>query len=206
MRADVSLWDELTKLDQIANSFIEKARRFVEPTEPISREIPFFASIEVRFDSLPALLTAAPVLASNALSGANKKRGVYSNNGSRVYVNSLAFSQYFVTPNSNLSLTDNRSGNYDNGGVGGLGAGIGGIPPNWRWNFETSITQRRYSDRSVGRGAGGRVQAGNHLNFKDPLVLEPRETFAFDCELLNYMVGTASFVVAMYLSGYREGM
>ena len=85
-------------------------------------------------------------------------------------------------------------------------------PPYYRWNFLTSITQKQYADKRVSMFAAGRREAGNHLAFRDPLVIEPMETLTFEVELLGFG-GSAgadvrfnSFVVALYLSGYREGM
>jgi hypothetical protein len=128
------------------------------------------------------------------------KRGIWTNGASRLYLRELAFERYYVASATNQRQT---CGSHNNP--------IDIVPPYYRWNFLTSITQKQYADKRVSMFAGGRSEAGNHLLFRDPLVIEPMETFTFEVELLSYgpdfeYEASTSFVVALYLSGYREGM
>lgn len=211
MTADSALWSTLVNLNRAADSLISLAKKRIEPSQPVSRELLTNASIEVRFDNLPRAYSTAvePVpINSDALAGNNVKRGMWTNGGSRLYLRELAFDQYFVdseatvfTPTANARIVPPRN------------TGLQYIPPYYRWNFTTSITQKQYADKRVSMLSGGRAQAGNHLAFREPLVLEPMETLTFEVELLSYggptFFGSSvvdSYVVALYLSGYREGM
>lgn len=201
MTVDANFWSSLIDLNKAADSLIAKARKRIEPSQPISREIATNASIEVRFDNLPfSYSPAAPVPTnSDALWGNNVKRGFWTNGASRLYLRELAFQKYFVEGNArSVAGTKFR--------------GMNVLPPYFRWNFQTSITQKQYADKRVAMFAGGRPEAGNHLLFRDPLVIEPMETFTFEVELLSlgqdfyFEEDPISYVVALYLSGYREGM
>ena len=191
MTADSSLWSTLIDLNKAADSLIDRARKRIEPSPPVSRELLTDASIEVRFDNLPTGINATPPTNSDSVWGNNVKRGFWTNGASRLYLRELAFERYYVDPSTN-----SRRLFY---------------APYFRWNFQTSITQKQYADKRVSMLAGGRSETGNHLSFRDPLVVEPMETFTFECELLSFGQPVfestlASFVVACYLSGYREGM
>jgi hypothetical protein len=195
-----NLWSGLIELNRQADALVERCVRAVEPSLPIGREIPFFASIEARFENLPVSLSAAPATNSDILAGNNVKQAVYQNGGSRVYVRELSFQPYL-----SRSVTPTQSPAYNARQLSQFGS----FPFNWRWNFQTSITQRWYSqDRRVMANAGGRATAGNHLAFREPLIIEPREAFIFECELLSYNPegNDPTAVVAMILSGYREGV
>ena len=186
-------WSALIELNRVVDGLIGRCRKAIEPTQPISREIPFYTSIEARFDNLPtslATITSAPV-SSDAREGNNVKQTIFTNFGSRVYVRELGFQVY--TCSSGNTRDEDSTGRY---------------PANWRWNFLTSITQRKYSPKNVLASSGGRWSTGSHLAFREPLVIEPMETFIYDCELLNGPLATArpSTIIAMYLSGYREGI
>jgi hypothetical protein len=199
VNADSALWSTLIDLNRAADSLIDLAKKRIEPSKPVSRELLTNASIEVRFDNLSTSYAddAVPVN-SDALSGNNVKRGVWTNGASRLYLRELAFDQYFVD-------SENNARRYTS-------IFLDQLPPYYRWNFLTSITQKQYADKRVSMFAGGRKQAGNHLAFRDPLVIEPMETLTFEVELLSFG-GTGApagnidaYVVALYLSGYREGM
>lgn len=200
MNADSALWSTLIDLNRAADSLIDLAKKRIEPSKPVSRELLTNASIEVRFDNLPTSYGDFDVVPvnSDALSGNNVKRGVWTNGASRLYLRELAFDQYFVD-------SENNARRYTN-------FRLDLLPAYYRWNFLTSITQKQYADKRVSMFAGGRKQAGNHLSFRDPLVIEPMETLTFEVELLSFggtgpiAVDIDAFVVALYLSGYREGM
>jgi hypothetical protein len=202
VNADSALWSTLIDLNRAADSLIDLAKKRIEPSKPVSRELLTNASIEVRFDNLPTSYADDAVVPVNsaALSGNNVKRGVWTNGASRLYLRELAFDQYFVD-----SATNTRKSQV---------FPLEQLPPYYRWNFLTSITQKQYADKRVSMFAGGRKQAGNHLAFRDPLVIEPMETLTFEVELLSFGstadAGVApnvdAYVVALYLSGYREGM
>ena len=53
MSAPVSLWADLIDVNKTVDSLIDRVRRAIEPTKPISREVPFWASVEVKFENLP---------------------------------------------------------------------------------------------------------------------------------------------------------
>ena len=202
MTVDANFWSSLVELNKAADSLIAKAKQRIEPSQPVSREIATNASIEVRFDNLPFSYEAAidPVPTnSDALAGNNVKRGFWTNGASRLYLRELGFQKYFVEGEArSVAGLKYRALNY--------------LPPYFRWNFQTSITQKQYADKRVAMFAGGRPEAGNHLSFRDPLVIEPMETFTFEVELLSFgqdfyqLQQPVSYVVALYLSGYREGM
>ena len=197
MNADSALWSTLIDLNRAADSLIDLAKKRIEPSKPVSRELLTNASVEVRFDNLPPSYASNTPVNSDVLSGNNVKRSVWTNGASRLYLRELAFDQYFVRAVDNARVYTNFSADI--------------IPPYYRWNFLTSITQKQYADKRVSMFAGGRKQAGNHLAFRDPLVIEPMETLTFEVELLSFVpVGLATdldaYVVALYLSGYREGM
>lgn len=200
MSAPTNFWSSLIEVNRVVDDLFAKCLRAVEPSQPIGREIPFWTSIEARFDNLPTTFATVAAPNSDILAGNNVKRPVFTNGGSRVYVREISFGTFtarMTTGSTNDSLTRNTN--------------LGRFPVNFRWNFETSITNRKYCDRRVLANAGGRQLAGNHLAFREPLVIEPRETLVFDCELLSFgMTQVAnsfnSAVVAMYLAGYREGV
>lgn len=203
---DAGFWSDLVNLNNRTDSLVERCRRAVEPTIPISREIPFLGSIEVLFENLPATYAATPAVNSDALAGNNIKQSVFTNKGSRVYVRELSFQAYCVQTVALSGIPASYEARVPND--------VTNFPFNWRWNFQTSITQRWYSERRVLANAGGRARAGNHLAFREPLIIEPMETFIFECELLGGfgMNPTAveeqgtDAVVAMTISGYREGV
>lgn len=200
MTVDANFWSSLVELNKAADALIAKAKQRIEPSQPISREIVTNASIEVRFDNLPGVYTTeleTPAPNSDALWGNNVKRGIWTNGASRLYLRELAFERYFVDENNARYAAPRSQLNI--------------LPPYFRWNFQTSITQKQYADKRVSMFAGGRPEAGNHLLFRDPLVIEPMETFTFEVELLSYgadagVLAPPAFVVALYLAGYREGM
>jgi len=203
------LWSELVDLNKHADALISRVVRAIEPSQPIQREIPFFASIEARFDQLPSTFAAATPASSDALAGNNVKQSIFTNHSSRVYVREIAFQPYLIRPTTPIVA---GSATYDARLAAAATAGV--FPFNWRWNFQTSIQQRWYSQkgRCFAR-AGGRTQVGNHLSFRNPQIIEPMETFTFECELLGagmrvFDTGFGphpSAVVAMLISGYREG-
>jgi hypothetical protein len=202
---DSSFWSELIELNKHVDGLIDRCLRAIEPTQPIGREIPFFGSIEARFDNLPMLYSDVPAPNSDILAGNNIKRPVFTNGGSRVYVREISFQTFRARKQFENVDNDALSRQTD----------YVRFPINFRWNFETSITQRKYCDKRVLANAGGRSLAGNHMAFREPLVIEPRETFIFECELLSYGMSQApdsedenrdKAIIAMYLSGYREGV
>lgn len=201
MTADSSLWSTLIDLNKAADSLIERARKRIEPSPPVSRELLTTASVEVRFDNLTAYSTSVRPSNSDALAGNNVKRGIWTNGGSRLYLRELAFQEY-LTGVTSIGNTDANARSVNSPGF------------YYRWNFQTSITQKQYADKRVSKFAGGRKEAGNHLSFRDPLVIEPMETFTFEVELLSSGLpggflsnaGSFSYVVSLILSGYREGM
>ncbi len=198
-------WSELVGLNKHADSLVERVRRAVEPSQPISREIPAIVSIETRFNSLPTSYGSTVATGSDALAGNNVKRGFFQNGGSRIYIRELAFQSWFVLPVNPTGIAPSYDARMPNERTI--------FPFNWRWNFQTSITQRWYADRRLLAQSGGRAQAGNHLSFRKPLVIEPMETFTFECELLggfgmaaSAQSESSSAVISMLLSGYREGV
>lgn len=211
MNLGTEFWNGLIELNRKTDGLIERVRRAVEPSQPISREVPFFASLETRFDNLPLTYGATVNPGSDALEGANLKRASFTNGGSRVYVREMTFTPFRMGTVTSGAFSYAARQRGDRRAV---------FPFNWRWNFLTSITQRQYS---VGRGgagvrvsglSAGRYRAGNHIAFREPLVLEPMETLTLEVELLSFGMKTAEnasltaytiAVVAMSMSGYREG-
>jgi hypothetical protein len=201
------VWERILGLNREVDALVDRVMRKVEPTQSIGREIPWYGVVETRFDNLPTTYAAAVNPGSDAVAGNNVKVSQWTNKSSRVYVRELSFEAYFVRVNTNFFAGANR---YD----ARLPNAVTVFPINWRWNFHTSITGRVYSDVRVLARAAGRARAGNHLSFKKPLVVEPMETLAFECEYLGGagmllaaedILGT-SVVIAADLSGYREGV
>jgi hypothetical protein len=88
--ADSSLWSTLIDLNKAAVALIDRARKRIEPSPPVSRELLTNASVEVRFDNLPSTYDTGirdplPVN-SDALWGNNVKRGIWTNGASRLYL------------------------------------------------------------------------------------------------------------------------
>jgi len=192
-------------MNKHADALIERVQHAIEPSKPLTREIPFYTAIEAKFDNLPLTFAATPSVSSDILHGNNVKMPIFTNGSSRVYVREIGFQAYFAktVPLGNIS---SYIGRIANGAV--FGASV--FPFNWRWNFHTSITQRHYS--YSGRclaSAAGRALAGNHLSSREPLIIEPMETFTFECELISFGMPSTqncgSAIVSMILSGYREG-
>ena len=201
-------WSALIEINKQADALIRKSQRAVEPTQPISREIPAVVSIEARFNNLPNAFGGIAALntGSDAVAGNNIKKPVFQNGSSRIYVRELGFQSWIILPASTETYTPSYDARLPNG--------RSLFPFNWRWNFRTSITQRWYhNDRRCLAAAGGRAVVGTHLAFREPLVIEPMEQVEFECELLGgfWMQATAlnpatSAVVSLILSGYREGV
>ncbi len=219
MNADTGLWSELIEMNRRVDALIERVQKSIEPSAPISREIPFFSSIEAKFDDLPNTFTDTIPAGSDAIAGNNIKRPIFQNGSSRVYVRELSFQSALLVP-VDVNRTEGHSGFQ--------GAPYSARVPNdrttfpfyWRWNFMTSMTNRWYADKRVSANSAGRALAGNHLAFRQPLIIEPMETFTFECELLGgfwmnnaggdtpsfQSIESTSAVVSMILSGYREGI
>lgn len=201
MTADSSVWSTLIDLNKAADALIDRARKRIEPSPPVSRELLTVASVEVRFDNLTSYSTSVRPPNSDALAGNNVKRGIWTNGGSRLYLREIAFQEYLSGFTSIFNNNSNSRGTISPGFY-------------YRWNFLTSITQKQYADKRVSKFAGGRKEAGNHLSFRDPLVIEPMETFTLEVELLSsgypasFLANSApfSYVISLLLSGYREGM
>lgn len=195
------LWSLLVDLNKQVDNTVERVKRKVMQTPPISREIVNVASIEVRWDNLPASYSSTMSPNSDAQWGNNIKRGIFTNKGARIYVREMGFEMYMVSANNRRRVA--TSGPND-------GAFI---IPYFRWNFMTSITQRQYADKRVSSRSLGRPESGSHLVFREPFILEPMETLTFECELLQYGGNDEniefvepSFVVNADFFGYREGM
>lgn len=204
-------WSALIEINKQADALIRKSQIAVEPTLPISREIPAVVSIEARFNNLPNTLGGIAALntGSDATAGNNIKKPVFQNGSSRIYVRELGFQSWIVMPAS-ADVLYAAANSYD----ARIPNGRAPFPFNWRWNFRTSITQRWYhNERRCLAASGGRAVVGTHLAFREPLVIEPMEQVEFECELLGgfWMQTTAlnpatSAVVSLILSGYREGV
>ncbi len=196
-------WSALIGLNRQADALVERCMRAIEPTRPTGREIPFYGSIEARFSNLPITYGTVAVANSDALSSNSVKRNIFTNGGSRVYVRELSFQSYFVKSVDPVApLYDARVPNA-----------VTPFPFSWRWNYQTSITQRWYAEQRVLAQAAGRAVVGNHLSFREPQIIEPQETFVFECELMGgFGMSRASqslgsdAVISMILSGYREGI
>lgn len=204
------LWNTLIGLNKSADDLIAKVMRSKEQSQPISREIPFFASVEARFDLLPATFQAAVNPGSDAVAGSNIKLATYENAGSRVYIREIGFEVSYISRVADDASVFPYSPRTPNN--------IARFPINFRWNFQTSITEKWYSrnGRCLAR-AGGRPQSGSHIAFREPRIIEPREGFRAEFELISFgMTGTGeptfqdnpapSCVISMLLSGYREGI
>lgn len=201
-----AFWDDLIELNKRADALVARVLRAKEPTEPISREVPAFVSIEARFDGLFTTYANAGTPNSDALDGNNVRRPIFQNNGSRLYIRELGFQSSYVVPTNPAGVAPSYDARIPNE--------ITNFPFNWRWNFMTSITQRWYNpDRRCLANAGGRSVCGTHLSFREPLIIEPMEVFTFECEMLGGFgmdkdavnTGTSA-IVAMLLHGYREGV
>lgn len=209
-------WSELVEMNRRVDAVIGRVMQSVQPSKPVGREIPFFASIETRFENLPWDFNAALPTTSDLRIGNNVKRGIFTNGSSRVYVRELGFQSSYVVPTTaalgGVSQTYDARAPVPAGGFGTLPPNADVFNVNWRWNFQTSVQQRWYADKRVLANAGGRSRAGNHLAFREPLIIEPMETFTFECELLSFGMSGASgapnahLAVSMLLSGYREGI
>lgn len=201
--ASSGLWSDLIELNRRVDGMIERVRKAIEPTRPISREVPFYASLEARFDNLPRSFSSSVSVSTDATAGNNIKVIPWFNPSSRVYVRELSF-ETFNVKGTNIGPSHNADGRAVSEAIGSQ--------VNWRWNFWTSITQRRYSDqRRVLAFSAGRSKAGNHLAFRQPLIIEPMETLNYECELLAFGENRSattgdSCIIAMNISGYREGI
>jgi hypothetical protein len=199
---DNRFWDQLVELNKKTDALISRVRKFIEPDPGISREIMQVASVEVRWENLPTSYTATPSPNSDVLWGNNVKRGIFTNHGSRLLLRSIGFDAY--TSGFEGSSADVRQSVY--------GTPTLPVPPYWRWNFKTSITQRQYADKPVSMRSLGRPESGSQLVFREPFILEPMETLTVECELLQYGLPVAGvapgnvFTVNMNFFGYREGM
>ncbi len=207
MSADTTseFWSALIGLNKQADALVERCLRAIEPTRPTGREIPFYASIETRYSNLPITYGTVAVPNSDALAANSVKRNVFTNGGSRVYVRELSFQSYFLKSSDPAGLAPAYDARIPNSATL--------FPFTWRWNYQTSITQRWYAEQRVLAQAAGRAIAGNHLAFREPQIIEPQETFVFECELMGgfgmaqatQAVGSEC-VISMILSGYREGI
>lgn len=204
MTVDSSVWSTLVDLNKTADSLIERARKRIEPSPPVSRELLTNASVEVRFDNLTSYSPSVFPPNSDALAGNNVKRGIWTNGGSRLYLREIAFQEYVTGLGFLFELQQNNNDRFV-------------YPPGlyFCWNFQTSITQKQYGYRRMSKFSAGRKEAGNHLSFRDPLVIEPMETFTLEVELLSSgtpggsvlpLSAPFSYVLSFLLSGYREGM
>lgn len=183
-------WSQLIELNKRADALIDTVFKATETSEPISRETPFLASIEVLYENVGTVTSVN----NDAREGINIKRQSFVNGGSRVYVREISF-ESAASANTTFRRTPNN---------------IQPITPNFRWNFYTSILQRRYSpERGCLFSAAGRSKAGSHISFREPLIVEPRESLVFECELLSsqsVFTQNSNTVISMIVSGYREGV
>ena len=210
MSAADEFWSSLIEMNRKVDGLIDRCMQALEPSQPISREIPFYASIEAKFNHLPTIFNQVASANSDALEGNNVKLSTFTNGGSRVYVREIGFQTSYVLEQD---ITVNGVSKHVIERIPDEMTGsLSQYPINFRWNFFPSITQRLYSQRRVLAGAGGRALAGNHLAFREPLIIEPMEGLVFDCELLNAgMANTntpteAAVIISMIISGYREAM
>jgi hypothetical protein len=191
------LWSDLISLNRQVDALVEVVDKVVLKSAPISREIPVFASAELLFSSLPPRYSSTVLPASELSQGQNQKLAVFQNGGSRIYIRELSFALSLVN-----GTTDARRTYFS----------FGRFPPNFRWNFYTSITNRRYADKPVMARSAGRNAAGVHIAFRDPLVLEPREALNLEVELLSFGMSATQLVtqtglcIEPSLSGYREAI
>ncbi len=183
-------WSQLIECNKRADALIERSQKASDQSEPTCRETPFLASIEVMYSNVGTVTSVN----NDAIEGINLKRQSFVNGGARVYVREICF-ESAAAANTTFRRTPNN---------------IQPITPNFRWNFYTSITQRRYSpERGCLFSAGGRSKPGSHLSFREPLIVEPRESLVFECELLSSMsqfTDNVNTVISMIVSGYREGV
>ena len=200
-------WDDLLSLNKRVDNLVGRVLAAKEPSQPITREIPFYGEVEVLFDNLPTSFGATVATNSMILAGLNVQQGQFTNKGSRVYVREMTTTAYLARTVSTGALVLNPRAERSPFDF------VSSIPPNWRWNFMTSIQQRWYSnDRRCLAAASGRQAAGNHLAFHEPLVIEPMETLTFEVELLAAGMAAAAItvgaqaIIALQMFGYREAM
>ncbi len=202
-------WDDLLSLNKRVDNLVGRVLAAKEPSQPITREIPFYGEVEILFQNLPLTFTATLNTGSDALAALNVKQGQFTNKGSRVYVREISMTGFRARTVTTGALVLNPRDERNPSDL------TQQYPINWRWNFMTSIQQRWYSGvrnvRCLAR-SGGRQECGNHLSFREPLIIEPMETFTFEAELLaagmsttEITVGTNA-IITMQLSGYREAM
>ncbi len=201
-----NLWSELIGLNKTVDGLFERARRVVMQTEPRGRELAAIVPFETRFLNLPATYATTVVPGSDAVD--NIKQTQYTNLGSRLRLRSISFQSYYEfseDPSGDTPAYNARISNE-----------VTAFPFNWRWNFQTSITQRWYCPQRVLKSAGGRQRSGSHLVFREPLIVEPMETLTLEIELLggfgmvasqNSDLGssTTALIVTTF-DGYREGV
>lgn len=197
---DNALWSELVDLNRKVDGLVDRVLKKVRPTPAISREIVALCTIEVQWLNMPGSYTSGPLsTGSDAQTGNNVKRGIFTNKGSRLYIRELGCELFGINAaNQRTLLTAEQS-----------------MPvPYFKWNVFTSITQRQYADKRVSAKSLGNPGTGSHLVFREPFVIEPMETVVFECELLSYgnfavQEGPAafpSFCISGNFFGYREGM
>lgn len=202
MSAPTDFWSRLIEINKYVDGLIDRTSAAARASQPISREIPFFAQIEARFDNLPDQYAATINPACGLLAGNNIRQPIYNNGGSRVYIREIGIVPYRASSVSTSNDVLARRTDFRR------------FPINYRWNFTTSITNRQYANLPVMARAAGSARAGTHLAFREPLIIEPRETFQFYCELLSFgMNDTAerdanydTALISMSISGYREGV
>lgn len=185
------IWSDLITLNRQVDALMAVVSKVVAKSQPISREIPFYASAELLFSSLPPRFSSTVLPASDLRQGQNQKLAVFQNGGSRVYIRELNFAM------SSANSSDERFQTFS---------------PYFRWNFYTSITNRRYANKGVMANSAGRNVAGVHIAFRDPLVVEPREALNIEVELLSFGMSTSgvtsrtALVIEPSVSGYREAI
>jgi len=180
-----SFWSSLLDLNKTADALIARAQKAADVSQPIGRETPFWASIEVRYANIGTVN-------SDAVSGNSIKRESYNNGGSRIFIREMTIQAYSTT--SAAAFAQIR-----------VPAELAPFAPNYRWNFYTSITERRYATERCLAYSAGKAKAGNHLAFREPLIVEPRESLVFECELMGSR-DMQAIIVTMDVSGYREGI
>lgn len=194
--ASSNFWSDIASLNAKVDQLIDRVFKASEPSMPIGREIPFFVSIENRFNNLPPTWVSPVSAVSDVVAGNNVKSATFTNGSGRVCIREIGLQALYVFENDSKSRA--FTGMIQEYGV------------NFRWNFKTSITNRQYADRRVLAKAAGRWQAGNRMAFKQPLIIEPMESLVFECELLSAGMTEAALpptvVVSMLMSGYREAV
>lgn len=201
------LWDHLVGLNKRVDNLIGRVQAAIEPSQPITREIPFYGEVEVLFENIPTSFGATISTGSNALAGLNVKQGQFTNKGSRVYVREMTMTSFLCNTVSSGALVLNPRNQRNPSDFNQQ------FPINWRWNYMTSIQQRWYSNdrRALARSAG-RQQSGNKISFVEPQIIEPMETLTFEAELLGAGMSNATIpvgtnaVIALQMFGYREAM